>query len=236
MSISSYLDRPYLGPTVRIEQTYIYVAGDTTYNPEHIAEMESMAHLWRDGDIHIRNAGNDGCRIIAEDFQSILNSPTILQCHCLKMDNAHFSFKDYKALYSVNKILINYRNEEIGHCYWLQFLEKTGAKPVVVLEGLPRESINTLLDQLTKTFFSAVSPTTYKIEFVNVDESLTVFRQMNYRSREKLQLKKKYSTGTYTLKRRSLPPTEEEEKSEGSESDGESSSSSSSDEAPIHVK
>ncbi|KAI1711539.1 hypothetical protein DdX_09999 [Ditylenchus destructor] len=199
--------RPYLGPTVRIEQTYIYVAGDTTYNPEHISEMESMAYLWRNGDVSICNARNDGSRIVVEDFQPILNSPTILQCRNLFMDIAHFSFKDCKALFSVKKIFINYRDEETDPQYWLQFLDQPGAKPVVVLEGLHRESINKLLDQLTEPFSSAVSPNAFKIVFAKCDEPLIEFREMNSKSREKLQLKKKFSCGkTYALERCSLPP------------------------------
>ncbi|KAI1694704.1 hypothetical protein Ddc_21879 [Ditylenchus destructor] len=72
--------RPYLGPTVRIKLTTIYISGDSTYIPEQIKEMESIAYLWRDGVIYIENARNDDSRIGAEDFPLILNSPTILQC------------------------------------------------------------------------------------------------------------------------------------------------------------
>ncbi|KAI1690471.1 hypothetical protein DdX_22461 [Ditylenchus destructor] len=91
--------RPYLGPTVRIKSTGIKVARNVAYNPDHIAEMESIAYLWRDRDIGIRHVLDQ--RIVAEDFQPILNSPIILQCRKLDMDNAQFSFKDYKVLYTV---------------------------------------------------------------------------------------------------------------------------------------
>ncbi|KAI1694288.1 hypothetical protein Ddc_22211 [Ditylenchus destructor] len=44
--------RPYLDPTVRIKSTWMFVDEDFAYNPEHIAEMESISHLWRDGEIY----------------------------------------------------------------------------------------------------------------------------------------------------------------------------------------
>ncbi|KAI1698210.1 hypothetical protein Ddc_19238 [Ditylenchus destructor] len=185
---------PYLGPTVRIEYISIDdLIADEDYNPKHIAEMESIAHLWRDGVIYILN----GDQICAEGFQPILNSPTVLQCRELHIDfddNANFSFKDYKVLYSVKMMDITYINKKTDPNIWPQFLEQPGAKPVVVLKGLHRECVNKILDQLTKDFFSAVSPNTYQITFEDVDEPLTVFREMNYRSREKLELKR------YTLK------------------------------------
>ncbi|KAI1690554.1 hypothetical protein DdX_22419 [Ditylenchus destructor] len=98
--------RPYLGPTVRINSTVIYVAGDSTYNPEHIEELESIAYLWRDSDIGIRHAKNLYGRIVAEEFQLILNSPTILQCRQLRMTNVQFSFKDYNVLYTAKNLVL----------------------------------------------------------------------------------------------------------------------------------
>ncbi|KAI1697303.1 hypothetical protein Ddc_19794 [Ditylenchus destructor] len=74
-------------------------------------------------------------RIGAEDFQPILNSPTILQCRKLYIHNAHFSFKDYKVLYTVNAIDIYYgAEEEVDHSYWTEFLEQPGVKPIVALQ------------------------------------------------------------------------------------------------------
>ncbi|KAI1692886.1 hypothetical protein Ddc_23269 [Ditylenchus destructor] len=196
--------RPYLGPSVRIKLVWIFVAGDVTYNPEHIAEMESVAYLWRDGAIKIDPGDRlylQDYRIVAEDFQLILNSPTILQCQELCMSNAHFSFKDYKVLYTVKGINIYYRKEEIDPNSWLQFLEQSGKKPIVYLHQLQRESIDNVLDQLTKAFSSAVSPNAFKIVFVDVDEPLTEFRETNNRSREKLELKKEPLEKGYMLKR-----------------------------------
>ncbi|KAI1692658.1 hypothetical protein Ddc_23463 [Ditylenchus destructor] len=193
--------RPYLGPTVRIKWTLIYVAGDSTYNPEHIEEMESISYLWRDGDIYICLDNKYSNRLGAEDFQPILNSPTILQCEFLHMDNAHFSFKDYKVLYTVQCIEINYRNEEIDPIHWSQFLEQSGAKPVVILCQLQRENVNKMLEQFTKAFSSAVLPNAFKIVFAENDEELTEFRETNYRSREKLQLKNLNIHKAYVLER-----------------------------------
>ncbi|KAI1690676.1 hypothetical protein Ddc_24795 [Ditylenchus destructor] len=83
--------RPYLGPTVRIKRAIIYVGEDSIYNPEQIEQMESIAYLWREGTIYIVNHRNYGTRMmLAEDFQPILNSPIILRCQTLDMDNAYF--------------------------------------------------------------------------------------------------------------------------------------------------
>ncbi|KAI1708720.1 hypothetical protein Ddc_14238 [Ditylenchus destructor] len=95
--------RPYLVPTVRISKTNINIDGyrDCTYNPEQITGMESIAYLWRDYTIEIRDY-NSGCRIddeVMNDILPILNS-TILKCRLLEMTNAYFPFKDYKVLYT----------------------------------------------------------------------------------------------------------------------------------------
>ncbi|KAI1691013.1 hypothetical protein DdX_22157 [Ditylenchus destructor] len=199
--------RPYLNPTVRIYVTVIRVCGDFTYSPKHIAEMESIAYLWRYDEIFIRDADKYGNRIVAEHFQPILDSLTILQCRNLIMDNAHFSFKDYKMLYAVRVIHINYFDEEIDLNSWAQFLEQPRIKPVVVLEGLHRGSIDNILNRLSEAFSSAVSPNALKIMFREVVVPLTEFREPNYRSRERLELKKVYvGAKVYTLERCSLKP------------------------------
>ncbi|KAI1699509.1 hypothetical protein Ddc_18533 [Ditylenchus destructor] len=180
----------YLGQTVRIKDTCIDVG--TTYNPEHIEEMESIAHLWCDRKINIWNRGSGivNSKILVEDFQLILDSPTILQCRYLSMYRAHFSFKDYKVLYNA-KIIENYYNDdETDPDYWPQFLEQPGVKPLVVLRYLHRESINTVVDHLSKAFSSAVSPNAFKIVFAQNHEPLTEFRKTNETSGEKLELKR----------------------------------------------
>ncbi|KAI1703079.1 hypothetical protein DdX_15138 [Ditylenchus destructor] len=46
--------RPYLGPNIRIENTSIY-ADAFAYNPNRIAEMESITYLWRNGKVSVQN-------------------------------------------------------------------------------------------------------------------------------------------------------------------------------------
>ncbi|KAI1692222.1 hypothetical protein DdX_21380 [Ditylenchus destructor] len=185
--------RPYLGPTVRIKETWIYVAGDSTYNPEHIAEMESIEYLWRDANVYIRHTTYYTIRICANDFLPILNSPTILQCQILYMKNAQFSFKDFKVLYAV-KVIETEICRDFDPNYWQQFLEQPGAKPVVVLHFLPREVISNLLARLSKAFSSAILPNTFKIVIVQDKEhcykELNEFRETNNTSSEILELKK----------------------------------------------
>ncbi|KAI1710935.1 hypothetical protein Ddc_13197 [Ditylenchus destructor] len=214
--------RPYLNPTVRIKLTCIYVAGHTTYNQDHISEMESIAHLWRDGNIYIMNDGVYGSRIGVDDIQLILNSPTILQCQLLSMHNAHFSFKDYKVLYTVKVIKIRHNDEEdidLWLQYWQQFLEQSGTKPVVAFDNLRRKIVDNLLERFSKTFSSAVSPNAFKIVFAQSSGPLTEFRETNNISREILELKKglpteiqkKYLTGSnhYTLERSNVQLSDE---------------------------
>ncbi|KAI1701558.1 hypothetical protein DdX_16033 [Ditylenchus destructor] len=209
---------PYLGMTVRIKWTVIYV--DYTYSPDQIAEMESIAYLWRDGDIYIRNYYSKyNTSIVAEDFLPILNSPTILQCRNLIMNNAHFSFKDYKVLYSLKVIEVHYYNYPIDPDSWLQFLDQPGVKPIVVLRQSRREVVDNVLNRFVKAFSSAVSPNPFKIVFAGrevADESLIEFRETNKTSGEILELKKglpvEYCEGDeflrndykYTLERSSL--------------------------------
>ncbi|KAI1701562.1 hypothetical protein DdX_16037 [Ditylenchus destructor] len=201
--------RPYLGPTVRIKQTTMYVG--YTYNFDQIAEMESIAYLWRDGDIVIQHHNILGLPIVAEDFQpilsfsyfaivhyiryyispkTILNSPTILQCRNLIMNNAHFSYKDCKALYSVKVIEIYHGNNEIDPDSWLQFLDQPGVKPIVVLRQSRREVVDNVLNRFVKAFSSAVSPNAFKIVFAELDDPVTEFRETNNISGEVLELKK----------------------------------------------
>ncbi|KAI1698176.1 hypothetical protein Ddc_19270 [Ditylenchus destructor] len=167
--------RPYLGSNIRIKETIIFVGGDSTYNPEQIEEMESISYLWRNGEIHVKNGRRAVSKIIAQNFQSILNSPTILQCRELYMNNVQFSFKDYQVLYTPRLIQIYYGNKNIDPNSWLEFLEQPGVKPLVVLRHLHRDSVNNVLDQLFKAFSSAVSPNAFKIVFVQEDDPLTVF-------------------------------------------------------------
>ncbi|KAI1704768.1 hypothetical protein Ddc_16029 [Ditylenchus destructor] len=171
---------PYLGPTVRIK--HMRVAGDSIYNQDHIKEMESIAYLWRDHKIYTET-------ITAENFQLILDSPTILQCQTLYMDNAHFSFKDYKVLYAVKVIEICYHNEE-DIDVWQQFLEQPGVKPVVAFCCLSRQDTEKLLDRFSKAFSSAVSPNAFKIVLPKRGGPLTEFRNTNNTSHEILELKK----------------------------------------------
>ncbi|KAI1690995.1 hypothetical protein DdX_22169 [Ditylenchus destructor] len=188
--------RPYLGPSVRVQFTYLNVAGNSTYNSQHIEEMESIAYLWRDGKICIWNAKSDGSRIVDNDFQLILNSPTILQCRDLYMENAHFSFKDYKVLYSVKVIEVYYNEkdeEEIDLNSWPEFLEQPGVKPVVVLHYYHRENIAFIIDRLSQPFSSAVLPNGFKVVFSQRNEPLeplTQFRETNKTLGEILELKK----------------------------------------------
>ncbi|KAI1692607.1 hypothetical protein DdX_21161 [Ditylenchus destructor] len=170
--------------------------------------MESVAYLWRDGEIRIRNAQ------YSQNFQRILNSPTLLQCQKLNLDCAQFSFKDYKVLYSVKVIETNYNKKEIDPENWPQFLEQPGVKPVVVLRKLPSKSFNDVFDILFKSFSSAVLPNAFKIAFVNHHEPLTEFREMNNTSGEILELKTGFPTecqaehleedDRYTLERSSI--------------------------------
>ncbi|KAI1693610.1 hypothetical protein Ddc_22660 [Ditylenchus destructor] len=155
--------RPYLGSTVRIISVSIFIAEDSIYNPEHITEMESITYLWRNGNITIQSLTGI---IGAEDFLSILNSPTILQCRILGMNNANFSFKDYKVLYTVEFICIYYFMMEIDLNSWQQFLEEPEGKPVVIFHHLSRHFIDNLFGKLSKAFSSAVSPNAFKIVFV----------------------------------------------------------------------
>ncbi|KAI1698128.1 hypothetical protein Ddc_19288 [Ditylenchus destructor] len=188
--------RPYLGPTVRIKKMTINLLGSYTYNPGHIAEMESISYLWRDGEIFISNERSH--QTGAQDLQPILNSPTILQCRLLKMCNPYFLFKDYKVLYTVKIIEIDYNKEEIYPSSWLEFFGQPGAKPVVVLRELYRDSIESLLNHLSKAFLSSVSPNAYKIVFVQPlfnpcwDDVIPLieFRETNSTSGEILELKK----------------------------------------------
>ncbi|KAI1700050.1 hypothetical protein Ddc_18291 [Ditylenchus destructor] len=193
--------RPYLGPTVRPKHTIIYIAGDSTYYPKQIEEMESISYLWRDGRINIFNTDNFGNRIGGktelEDFQPVFNSPTLLQCRHLCMDNAHFSFKDCKVLYTVKFIQMIYHGEDIDLSYWVEFFEQPRVKPVVIFRQLRRESLANVLDQFSMSFSSSILPNAFKIVFAQQcdEEELTIFRKTNNTSGEILELEGSIAMG-----------------------------------------
>ncbi|KAI1710427.1 hypothetical protein Ddc_13432 [Ditylenchus destructor] len=176
--------------------------------------MESIIHLWCDRKISVLKWGCTGIICVLNDFQLILLSPKILQCQLLYMRNAHFSFKDYKILYNAKIIENYYDDDETDPNYWPQFLEQPGVKPLVVLRGLHRESIDNVVDHLSKVFSSAVSPNAFKIVFTENDDPLTEFRKTNKTSGEKLELKEGLPTEyqnknlngyfNYTLERSSI--------------------------------
>ncbi|KAI1693510.1 hypothetical protein Ddc_22766 [Ditylenchus destructor] len=198
--------RPYLSSTVRIKDTTILVdASSFIYSPEHIKEMESLAHLWSNHKISILNDSRGTySRIVAKDFQPILNSPIILQCRELRMTNPDFSLKDYKVLYTVKVFEICYNDHlDFGESKYLaEFLEQPRLKPIVDLHISGNTIIANLLDRLSKDFSSAKSPNSFKIaiyfspyaEF----EPLIEFRKTNITSSEKLELKKGLPTGYQT--------------------------------------
>ncbi|KAI1712612.1 hypothetical protein Ddc_12404 [Ditylenchus destructor] len=188
--------RPYLDQTVRIESIWIRLDRGFTYNSEHIEQIESIAHLWCNRKIFI---SKEGGIIVAEDFQLILDSTTILQCRYLVMENAHFSFKDYKILYNPKIIVNDYGDPIITESatdpdYWPQFLEQPGVKPMVVLRVRKYHSIYDLVDRLSKAFSSAVSPNAFKLVFVNNWNHFPEFRKTNETSGEKLELKEGFLT------------------------------------------
>ncbi|KAI1692885.1 hypothetical protein Ddc_23268 [Ditylenchus destructor] len=198
--------RPYLGPTVRIKSTNI-ASSMYSYSLKHIKEMESISYLWRDGKIGLRHT-------VSEDFQLILNSPIILQCQRLLVYPSNYFFKDYKVLYTVKVIESWYAYRDVDPNCWMQFFEQAGVKPVVVLWRLNCQSIDNVLDCLSKAFSSAVSPNAFKIVFAQTIRPLTEFRETNSTSREMLELKKGLPTEyqleglekheNYTLERSSI--------------------------------
>ncbi|KAI1702256.1 hypothetical protein DdX_15595 [Ditylenchus destructor] len=192
--------RPYLGPTVRINEMDIGVAV-STFIPQHVTEMESIAYLWRDGWIAIWNAQNDNSLVGTQDFPLILTSPTILQCPLLIMNNPNFSFKDSKVLYSVDVIDINYGYDDVDLMHWVEFFEQPGCKPIVIMSDFPRQSIDNVLDRLSKAFSSAILPNTFKLVFVYFDQPLIEFCETNKTSGETLELKR----GAPTESRARLP-------------------------------
>ncbi|KAI1704026.1 hypothetical protein DdX_14527 [Ditylenchus destructor] len=186
--------RPYLGPTVRIKKTCMVAYGADTYSSEHIAEMESIAYLWRDHSIRIWNED----RTVAEDFLPILNSPTILQCQKLNIDGAHFSFKDYKVLYKIKVMDMRYLGGGFTDPnYWPAFLEEPEpTKPIVAFYFYAdlREKFVDLIDRLKEAFLSATVPNAFKIVFVQFkkqdEETFAKFRETNKTTGETLELKK----------------------------------------------
>ncbi|KAI1695628.1 hypothetical protein DdX_19481 [Ditylenchus destructor] len=179
---------PFLGPTVRMNWTFISLR--CTYRPEDIEQMESIAHLWRDGNIMLWETN------ITKELQPILSSPTTLKCQklCMIQDpyfllNPH-TIKDYKGLYAV-KVIEIYSDDYIDPKSWLEFLEEPGVKPVVVWRCVRQEHITNKLYHLCKGFSSAVSPNPFKIVFAELDkEELSEFRETNNTSGEILELKK----------------------------------------------
>ncbi|KAI1704215.1 hypothetical protein Ddc_16253 [Ditylenchus destructor] len=184
--------RPYLGPTVRIKETAILATGRFTYNLEHITELESTAYLWREGKVRIWNAEGYTNRIVAKDFQPILNSPTILQCRELEMSNPFFPSKDYKVLYTVKVIENRYYCEKETALLlqnWQQFLEQPGVKPIVVFRYLCHDDSDYFLNRIFKAFTSATSPNAFKLVLFQSDKRRTEFREINKISGEILELK-----------------------------------------------
>ncbi|KAI1694705.1 hypothetical protein Ddc_21880 [Ditylenchus destructor] len=112
------------------------------------------------------------------------------------MDNVHFPLIDCKVLRNVKVIEINcdYHEEEIELNSWLQLLEQSGVKHIVVLRDLQRERIDIVVERLSKDFSSAVSPNAFKIVFVQLDVKLTEFQATNKTSGEKLELKEGFPT------------------------------------------
>ncbi|KAI1707735.1 hypothetical protein DdX_12290 [Ditylenchus destructor] len=181
--------RPYLGPTMRIKKTNIRVAESFLFSQDHIAEMESIAHLWREHTIYLNRDKHN-----ANALKPILNSPTLLQCAYLRMNCILFPLQDYKVLYFAKVIGIEYYDPTNYYPalseYWLSILEQPGDKPLVIVYCICAESIIDVLNRLREAFSSAVVPNAFKIGFITDNESLTECRETNETCAEKLEFKK----------------------------------------------
>ncbi|KAI1729835.1 hypothetical protein Ddc_02500 [Ditylenchus destructor] len=196
---------PYLGPNIRLRYTLLHVSSMTS-SSEIVSELESLSHVWSQHKLHLYKSGpepifDDDMIWNADEWLPLLKSPTdLLQCQYLRLDFGDFPLKDYEVLYTVKLITIGrgYRQEHVK--YWVQFLEKEGVKPLLVLPYIYDYCVDrayfdfNVVDYFFQAFSNATSPASFMVEFELSTElglqGLDERREKNFFTKEILELKK----------------------------------------------
>ncbi|KAI1694965.1 hypothetical protein Ddc_21614 [Ditylenchus destructor] len=193
--------RPYLGPSVRVKSTCLYVKNETIISPTLVTEMESLSHIWRDQTLVMLPSVGYLTDAMFQKLQPILNSRNISQFGELRLIDVDFPLVDYPVLNSLNVLELydveQRNNDSITSFYEniLHFLEKPGAKPLVVLNGIHNRNKDhsPLIHLISQAFSRATSPCEFGLVLLRNKNSvtyLTEFRETNNISGEVLKLEK----------------------------------------------
>ncbi|KAI1715830.1 hypothetical protein Ddc_10901 [Ditylenchus destructor] len=191
--------RLYLGRSVRIKKTFLFIREEINLKTEIIAELQTIAHLWSDQEFVIApKSGRYFTDAMIQRIQSITNSERIFQARELTIYNPHLSFKDYSMLNSAKILKVICFSPCKSSADILHLLEKPGAKPQLVLcygswsteEQFKQASL--LIKLIFQSFSSASTISAFRLiimYFKHNNKSIKEFRVENRITSEVLQLR-----------------------------------------------
>ncbi|KAI1712888.1 hypothetical protein Ddc_12232 [Ditylenchus destructor] len=187
---------PYLGPTVRFKETEIKVRNYCPYTSEAANELESLTHLWRDRVITIKPMEMQV--IFAESIRHILDSPTILKCKQLEIEDPDLPLSNYPVLYSADVFHV-FCNRILKPENW-KFFEGSradGGKPLFFLTlWINHSDVEPVVitNYKYQVFPQADSPCAFKMVVkLRLVGELLPFSIQNTSTQEVLELKEDYS-------------------------------------------
>ncbi|KAI1709827.1 hypothetical protein Ddc_13725 [Ditylenchus destructor] len=209
--------RPFLGQTVRFEVTNIFLSHSRT-NPQHIAEIESVAHLWTDQYVCING---DYCQFQTSmpiaptpihDCDLIFRSSVIMNsCRQLRIQNINMAFKSYPILYNLEVVEFSLLEDfDISPVNFVGFVEEIGhnkSNTVVLFHTVSESQEKQFVEQIRQTFLTTREPLKFKAILV------THSNVAGFNGENKLKLPVEYSNGhtNGTLQMRSMKGQERED-------------------------
>ncbi|KAI1731290.1 hypothetical protein Ddc_00096 [Ditylenchus destructor] len=185
---------PFVGKSIRFKKTTIYLMSDARITPQHIAQIESISHLWADQSLTIERFPFHTTPGIMQDCSLILNSLAAIQpCRRLRLRDLALPFSEYHNLYSLKIVEFCPMGTAIPDNHVLSFIEGIGkcrSKTLTVWFLYPTY-LRTHITKIREAFMAAREPISFEVFFVQKsidDTSIAGFRDENLSTKEVLEM------------------------------------------------
>ncbi|KAI1721036.1 hypothetical protein Ddc_07471 [Ditylenchus destructor] len=177
----------FLGETVRFKTSIIWISPDARINPEHIAAMEEMTHLWSDRCLVITPQPHliyerDTLPTLTLDYHLILSSPMISHtCRILRIYGIDMPLSQYHNFYGVKIIKIALAMTRISLPNFLDFIEgikQHKSDAIICFEFISISSqieLSNHISKIRETFPEDRAAFAYKVNFLDFMKQVAVF-------------------------------------------------------------
>ncbi|KAI1712429.1 hypothetical protein DdX_09514 [Ditylenchus destructor] len=209
--------RPFLGQTIRFEVTNIFLHHSRT-NSQHIADIESVSHLWSGQYVCING---DYCQFqmpivptLIHDCDLIFRSSVIINsCRKLRIQNINIVFKSYPNLYNLEIVEFSLLEDfDISPVNFVGFVEEIGhhkSNTTVLFHTVSESQEKQFVEQIRQTFLTTREPLKFKAILVTHSSPNVA----GFNGESKLKLPVEYVNGytNGTLQMRSIKGQERED-------------------------